>query len=161
MKAANRVVIGLALALAASVSFAYEQKSCMKGIFEASQRLSSSLEESNRELSATMGALLSANVQEDYATVIDLTSKVSSVSLLLDTTSALSILRESGAFKDVRAVDKVVANRFQVLHIETKFVRDSFTKYVGSLRNVSLRNQAFVVSQQLDKVLEQLKGCQK
>lgn len=143
-----------------NLSFAYEQRNCMLGL-EATLNTASALDSASMRMSSTQMGLLASGVAADNETVVHLTNAAQSASSALNSALVVSTMRQNGTFKQPTLIDSLVKNEFQGTFSKFKNARDSFVKYTGSLKNATLREEAFQVSQELEKISTQIRACQK
>lgn len=141
-------------------SHAYDQKGCMQGI-EAASKSSHLLDEASNKMSSTMMGLLNSGVGEDDAYVTHLTNAVQLASVGLTSAQVVSTLRQHGSFKQPALFDGIVNNELQGAFTKFVFAQRSFVRFTGSLKNSTLRDQAFTTSQELDKIINKIRACQK
>lgn len=141
-------------------SHAYEQKGCMQGL-DATLNTVSALEEASKNMSSTMFAILSSGATTDTDTVNFLSDSASRASMGLNSAQVISTLRQYGSFKQPTLIDNLVKNEFQVTYEKFRQAKDTYMKFTGSLKNPILREQAFTVSQELEKITTQIRSCQK
>lgn len=79
----------------------------------------------------------------------------------LNSALVVSTLRRQGSFKQPALIDEIVKIEFQGAFEKFRSAKDSFTKFTGSLKNSSLREQAFTASQELEKITNKIRACQK
>jgi hypothetical protein len=144
----------------ATLSNAYEQKSCMMGI-ESAMNLSAELDESNTKFMRDMAALLNSGVAIDNDIASYLSSQVSITSTAIISAGVISTLKQAGTFKQPKLVDKLVDGQFQTLNITVATAKNSFAKWVGAIKNQNLKDQAFASSQKLEKIYESIRLCSK
>jgi hypothetical protein len=160
MKIMKFVVLFLSLISAAELSHAYEQKSCIAGI-EIALNLSTQLDESNTRLMKDMAVLLNSGVVTDNDIASHLSSQVSVTSTAITNAGVISTLKQAGTFKQPKLVDKLVDGQFQNLFITVGAAKNSFVKWTGAIKNQSLKDQALASSQQLEKIHNSIRSCEK
>lgn len=153
-------VLVLSLSCLSFASHAYDQKECMQGIDQASKSLYLVDDASNKMLSTMMG-LLNSGVGEDDARVTHLTNAVQLASIGLTSAQVVSTLRQYGSFKQPALVDGIVNIELQGAFTKFVVAQRSFVRFTGSLRNSTLREQAFMASQELEKIITTIRACQK
>lgn len=160
MKIMKFVVLFLSLISAAELSHAYEQKSCIAGI-EIALNLSTQLDESNTRLMKDMAVLLNSGVVTDNDIASHLSSQVSLASTAITNAGVISTLKQAGSFKQPKLVDKLVDGQFQNLFVTVTSAKSSFVKWTGAIKNQSLKDQALASSQQLEKIHNAIRTCEK
>lgn len=160
MKAKIFVVIFLSLMSVTSLSHAYDQKNCMGGI-EIALNLSTTLDESNTRFMKDMAVLLNSGVITDNDVAGHLSAQVSLTSTAITNAGVISTLKQAGTFKQPKLVDKLVDGQFQNLYVTVTSAKSSFVKWTGAIKNQSLKDQALASSQQLEKIHNSIRTCEK
>jgi hypothetical protein len=160
MKAKIFVVIFLSLMSVTSLSHAYDQKNCMAGI-EIALNLSTPLDESNTRFMKDMAVLLNSGVITDNDVAAHLSAQVNLASTAITNAGVISTLKQAGTFKQPKLVDKLVDGQFQNLFVTVTSAKSSFVKWTGAMKNQSLKDQALASSQQLEKIHNAIRTCEK
>jgi hypothetical protein len=132
----------------------------MQGI-DAAYKTLSTLEAPTEKMSSTLMLLLNAGIGDDDAGVTHLTNTVRVAAYGLSSAQVVSVLRQYGTYKQPSLIDGVVNSELQ--GVFTKFVaaKRSFTKFTGMLKNSTLRELAFEVSEEIEKISILIRSCQK
>ncbi len=141
-------------------AFAFEQKQCMRGI-DTAMNSSISLGDSYMQMSKTMMSLLNSGIDVDDATVKHLLSATEMTDAALSSAGVISTLRQLGSYKQTESVDKLVNLQFQNFYKNVKYARSQYTRFTGALKNQSLREQAFDISQKLESISRLISACEK
>lgn len=160
MKAKIFVVIFLSLMSFTNLSHAYDQKNCMAGI-EIALNLSTPLDEGNTQFMKDMAVLLNSGVITDNDVAGHLSAQVSLTSTAITNAGVISTLKQAGTFKQPKLVDKLVDGQFQNLFVTVTSAKSSFVKWTGAIKNQSLKDQALASSQQLEKIHNSIRTCEK
>jgi hypothetical protein len=150
-------IIVLALCTLSVASQAYDQKSCMQGIDGAS---TAHLDESSTKLASALASVVGPNIG-DAATINYLTLQAQMAADSLGSALIVSNLRQHGSFKKQQTIDELVNIQFQLTHRAFKNAKESFVRFTGSLVNSSLREQAFIVAKELDKISVTIRSCER
>lgn len=156
LKGAFAVIFTFSLS---SVS-AYEQKQCMRGI-DSVMNSSVNLGGASMQMSTTLMSLLNSGIDTDDATVRHLLSATEMTDAALSSAGVISTLRQLGSYKQIENVDKLVNLQFQSFYNNIKYARGQFTRFTGALKNPSLKEQAFEISQRLEKISKLVSACEK
>lgn len=144
-----------------TLSSAYEQRACMQGVEIAFLQHDATLRAATSKMTNTMLALLNSDANADDAVVTHLANASDMVSSSLMSASAINTVRQAGTFRQVTQVDGLVKNLNLQAHASVKYAKTSFVKNTGALKNASLRDQAFQVSQELEKISMRISSCEK
>lgn len=153
------LVAALALCAVSTVSYAYDQKDCMLGL--KNTRQSSAHDELIKKLSATNLALLESGVMTDYYEVEVLLNTAQLASESLNSAQIITAMRQNGTFGQPEVIDRILKIEFNGMFMKFKRAGIGFVKLTGALKNPSLREQAFQLSQELEKILLQIRACEK
>ncbi len=152
-------LVALAFCAVSTVSQAYDQKDCMLGLNNTRQ--SSSHDELITKLSSTNLALLESGVTNDYDEVEHLLNAAHLASAGLNSAQIITVLRQNGRFEQPEVIDRILKFEFNATFAKFKRAGIGFVKLTGALKNPSLREQAFQLSQALEKILLQIRACEK
>lgn len=153
------LVATLALCAVSTVSHAYDQIDCMLGL--KNTRQSSAHDELIKKLSATNLALLESRVMTDYYEVDHLLNTAQLASAGLNSAQIITAMRQNGTFGQPEVIDRILKIEFNGMFMKFKHAGIGFVKLTGALKNPSLREQAFQLSQELEKILLQIRACEK
>jgi hypothetical protein len=152
-------LVALAFCAVSTVSQAYDQKDCMLGLNNTRQ--SSSHDEFIKKLSSTNLALLESGVIADYYEVDHLLNTAQLASAGLNSAQIITAMRQNGRFAQPEVIDRILKIEFNGTFAKFKNAGIGFVKLTGVLKNPSLREQAFQLSQELEKILLQIRACEK
>lgn len=152
-------LIALAFCAVSTVSQAYDQKECMLGLNNTLK--SSAHDELINKISSTNLALLESGVMTDYYEVDHLINTAQLASAGLNSAQIITAMRQNGRFGQPEVIDRLMKNEFNGTFAKFKHARIGFVKLTGALKNPSLREQAFQLSQELEKILLQIRACEK
>lgn len=158
---AIKLFVTFLIAACTTHSNAYEPKSCMQGIERSFMAHGAALDEANNKMSDTMLALLNSGVATDDSNIAHLSNLTTMASLSLGSAYVVSIMRKDGTFKQASYIDGMVRVQHQIAFNNFSRVKGSYVKFAGALKNQSLREQAFQVFQEIEKISFQLQSCEK
>ena len=160
MKLIIKTILFFSVITYCAIGNAYQHQKCMQGI-EAAMDVSPQLEAAYTKMSGTLMTLLNSGVDADNNTAQHLLSATEMTNTNLSSSLVISTLRQTGNFKKTDSIDKMISLHFQSLFVSVKYAKNQFIKFTGSLKNASLREQSFEISQHLEKVSNQISACEK
>lgn len=139
---------------------AYDQKSCMQGL-DSSLKSTAALDEAIGKMFNSNMTLRSSGVFIDSEIVDFITEKAEQVSISLKASVVMSTLRQHGSYKQQKFIDELIRSEFQVTFERVRRVKATLVKFTGTLKNPKLQEQAFQLSQELERITAQISACQK